>query len=33
MPSKWPTDITFKEITLSVIEKTCRQCGSNANYL
>lgn len=29
MPSKWPIDITFKEIILSVTEKTCRQCGSN----
>ena len=29
MPSKWPIDITFKEIILSVNEKTCRQCGSD----
>ena len=29
MPSKWLTGITFKEIILSVTEKTCRQCGSN----
>lgn len=29
MPSKWPSDIIFKEIILSVTEKTCRQCGSD----
>jgi len=29
MPSKWPIDITFKEIVLSVYEKTCKQCGSD----
>jgi hypothetical protein len=29
MPSKWPSDITFTEIILSVTEKTCRQCGND----
>jgi hypothetical protein len=29
MPSKWPIDVTFKEIILSVTEKTCKQCGSD----
>jgi hypothetical protein len=29
MPSKWPLDTIFKEIILSVNEKTCRQCGSD----
>jgi hypothetical protein len=28
MPSKWPEEITFKEIILSVNERSCRQCGS-----
>ena len=29
MPSKWSNDTTFKEIILSVNERTCRQCGSH----
>jgi len=28
MPSKWPNGIQFKEIILSVNEKSCRQCGN-----
>jgi hypothetical protein len=28
MPSKWPKEVTFKEIVLSVNERTCRECGS-----
>ncbi len=29
MPAKWPKEIQFKEMTLYVQEKTCRQCGSD----
>lgn len=28
MPATWPVDIEFKEIILTVDEKTCRKCGS-----
>ena len=28
MPSKWPVDIEFKEVLLTVDEKICRVCGS-----
>ncbi len=29
MSSKWPEGITFKEVILTVNEKSCRHCGSN----
>ena len=29
MPSKWPIDITFKEIVLCVNEMPFQQCGSD----
>jgi hypothetical protein len=29
MPAKWPTDIEFKEVVLSIEEKTCTTCGSD----
>ena len=29
MSSKWPQDIKFKEVILTVSEKSCRYCGSN----
>ena len=29
MPAKWPTNLEFKEVVLSIEEKTCTTCGSD----